>query len=82
MNFANKCAMTPISGHVIESRLPQTPQQSVNESEILAGVQSSQLFGMVEVDISVTEQWPAHFVHPTMSPHQYFGGNVPSVLYR
>ena len=56
----------------VESRLPKTPQRSVNETEILAGVQSGQLFGMVEVDICVPDQWPEHFSHPSMSPQQYF----------
>ena len=56
----------------INSRLPQTPQRAVNESEIFAGVQSGGLFGMVEVDISVPDQWPEHFSHPSMTPYEYF----------
>ena len=48
----------------VESRLPQTPQRFVNDSEILAGVWSDGLFGMVEVDISVPDQWPEHFPTP------------------
>ena len=56
----------------IDSRLPGTPQRAVNESEILAGVLSGSLFGMVEVDISVPDQWPDHFSHPTMTPFEYF----------
>ena len=53
----------------IDSRLPKTPQRSVNESEILAGVRSGSLFGMIEVDISVPDQWPEYFSHPTMTPY-------------
>lgn len=56
----------------INSRLPNTPQRAINEFEILAGVQSGGLFGMVEVDISVPDQWPDHFAHPTMTPHKFF----------
>ena len=56
----------------IDSSLPKTPQQAVNEREILAGVQSGGLFGMVEVDINVPDQWPDHFSHPTMTPYEYF----------
>ena len=56
----------------INSRLPKTPQRAVSENEVLAGVQSGGLFGMVEVDIRVPEQWPDHFSHPTMSPLQMF----------
>ncbi|MEW8092427.1 MAG: hypothetical protein AB2784_22715, partial [Candidatus Thiodiazotropha endolucinida] len=50
----------------IESRLPETPQRSVNESKILAGVRSGSLFGMIEVDINIQDQWPEYFSHPTM----------------
>ena len=56
----------------IKSRSPETPQRAINEREILAGVLSGQLFGMVEVDISVPDQWPARFSHPTMTPYEYF----------
>ena len=56
----------------VESRLPQTPQRSVNDCEILAGVWSGGLFGMVEVDISVPDKWQEHFSHPTISPYEYF----------
>ena len=56
----------------IDSRLPVTPQRAVNESEILDGVLSGSLFGMVEVDISVRDQWTDQFSHPTMTPYQYF----------
>ena len=56
----------------IDSRLPVTPQRAVNESEILDGVLSGSLFGMVEVDISVPDQWTDQFSHPTMTPYQYF----------
>ena len=56
----------------LKSRLPETPQRAVTEPEILAGVQSGALFGMVEVDIRVPDQWPAHFSNPTMTSYEYF----------
>ncbi|XP_071137847.1 uncharacterized protein [Mytilus edulis] len=54
------------------SRKPATPQRSVTEIEILEGVASGRLFGMVECDIRVPDEWPSHFQHPTMTPYQYF----------
>ena len=39
---------------------------------ILQGVDSGALFGMVEVDIEVPQEWPHYFKHPTMSPYDYF----------
>ena len=39
---------------------------------ILDGVDSGELFGMVEVDIQVPDQWPPYFQHPTLSPYEYF----------
>ena len=56
----------------IEKRLPKTPQRSVTEKEVLAAVQSGQMFGMVEVDICVPDQWSEHFSHVSMTPQQYF----------
>ena len=39
---------------------------------MLQWVDSEALFGMVEVDIEVPQEWPHYFKHPTMSPHDYF----------
>ena len=55
-----------------DSRKPPTPQRSVTENEILEGVASGRLFGMVECDIRVPDKWPSYFHHPTMTPYQYF----------
>lgn len=30
------------------------------------------IFGMVEVDIRVPDEWPSNFQHPNMTPQQYF----------
>jgi hypothetical protein len=56
----------------LQSRRPSTPQRKVTETEILSAVLSGQLFGMVEVDIRVPEQWPSHYRHPSMTRYQYF----------
>ena len=55
------------------------PRRDPYLTEILAGVPSGGLFGMVEVDISVPDQWPEHFSHPTMSPYEYFEEMSPLV---
>jgi hypothetical protein len=39
-----------------DSGKPQTPQRSVTENEILEGVASDRLFGMVECDIRVPDK--------------------------
>ena len=44
----------------------------IKEDSILEGVLKGDLFGMVEVDIQVPEQWPSYFQHPTLSPYDYF----------
>ena len=36
---------------------------------ILQGVDTGTLFGMVEVDIEVLDQWPPYFQHPTTNHH-------------
>lgn len=43
----------------------------VNEKQILDGVKSEALFGMVEVDIEVPEKWEGEF-QPKLSPWNYF----------
>jgi hypothetical protein len=44
----------------------------MSEIEILNSVLNETLFGMVEVDLQVPEEWPANFQHPTMTPYKYF----------
>ena len=57
-----------------DSRKPRTltPQRPVIEYDILEGVASGRLFGMVECDIRIPDDWPSHFQHPTMTPYEYF----------
>ena len=45
---------------------------SVTENEILEGVANGRLFGMVECDIRVPDEWPSYFQQPTMTPYEYF----------
>ncbi|VDI57816.1 Hypothetical predicted protein [Mytilus galloprovincialis] len=60
-----------------DSRKPPTPQRFVTETEILEGVASGRLFGMVECDIRVPDEWPSYFRHPTMTPYEYFAEMSP-----
>lgn len=55
----------------VESRRPQTPQRNVNQDEILNAVKDDRLFGMVECDIRVPQNWPLHFQYPSMTPYEY-----------
>ena len=50
----------------------QKHKGKVTENQILNGVLSGQLFGMVECDIEVPEQWGSEFDHMSASPRQYF----------
>ena len=43
----------------------------ITADTILDAVDTGTLFGMVEVDIQVPEQWPLYFQHPTLTPYQY-----------
>ena len=43
-----------------------------DENEILQAMLRGELFGMVECDIRVPDQWPSHFNHSSMTPYQYF----------
>jgi hypothetical protein len=56
----------------VDSRKLPTPRRSITENEILEGVVSGRLFGVVECDIRVLDEWPTYFRHPSMTPYQYF----------
>jgi hypothetical protein len=51
----------------------------VTQEEIIKGVLSEDIFGMVEVDISVPNNWDEVCFHPetTLSPRQYFSEMCP-----
>ena len=55
-----------------DARKPPTPKRGITENEILEAVANGRLFGMVECDIRVPDEWPSYFRHPTMTPYQYF----------
>ncbi|KAJ8307835.1 hypothetical protein KUTeg_014618 [Tegillarca granosa] len=61
----------------IDARKPTMVSSSITEGEILQKIKENKLFGMVEVDISVPDQWPVHFSHPTLTPYQYFAEMSP-----
>jgi hypothetical protein len=61
----------------VDARQPPTPQRQMTEIEILNSVLNETLFGMVEVDLQVPDEWPAHFQHPTMTPYEYFSEMSP-----
>lgn len=61
----------------VDQQKSRIPQRSLREAEILRNVRSGKLFGMVEVDIRVPEQWPSHFRHDTLSPREYFSEMSP-----
>lgn len=52
----------------------------VTENQILDGVVGDELFGMVEVDIEVPDQWHTPVEHNGLSPQEYFEEMCPPVL--
>ena len=63
----------------IESRKPayyKPYKNSLSQEEILAGVRSGELFGMVEVDISIPSSWEGEF-KKDLSPYEYFSEMSP-----
>ncbi|KAJ8306861.1 hypothetical protein KUTeg_014945 [Tegillarca granosa] len=55
----------------------QSHKHSVTENQILQSVVDETLFGMVEVDIEVPDQWPSYFRHESMTPFEYFSEMCP-----
>ena len=76
-HFRNQMRFDPRLKAFVEARKPQTPQREMTENEIKAAVLDGTLFGMVEVDIKVPEEWPTHFQHPNMTPYEYFAEMSP-----
>lgn len=70
--FRNKMRYNSKLKAFIESRQPPTPQRQMTEKEILHRVVDGFLFGMVEVDIHVPDQWSAYYQHQSMTPNKYF----------
>ena len=73
--FRQYCRQHPQIYDFIDARRPgffRKHKGKVTENTVLEGVVNGGLFGMVEVDIRVPEQWTGHFRHPTLSPYDYF----------
>lgn len=51
-------------------------KRKVSESEILEAVYDGRLFGMIEVDICVPDEWPSHF-QSQLQPYDYFEEMAP-----
>lgn len=50
-----------------DARKLPTPQRPVSEKEILQAVANRRLFGMVECDIRLPDEWPSYFRHPNIT---------------
>ena len=73
--FRQYCRQHPQIYDFIDARRPgffREHKGKITENTVLEGVVNGGLFGMVEVDIQVPEQWSSHFRHPTLSPYDYF----------
>ena len=73
--FRDYCRQHPQIYTFIDAMRPgffQNHKGKITEDKILEGVVKGNLFGMVEVDIEVPQEWPHYFSHPTMSPYDYF----------
>ena len=73
--FRQYCSQNSAIYDFIDGKRPgffRNHKGKITEDSILEGVLKGDLFGMVEVDIQVPEQWPSYFQHPTLSPYDYF----------
>ena len=73
--FRQYCRQNPAVYDFIDSQRPgffREHKGKITEDIILQGVDTGTLFGMVEVDIEVPDQWPPYFQHPTITPFEYF----------
>ncbi|XP_053391895.1 uncharacterized protein LOC128554634 [Mercenaria mercenaria] len=73
--FRQYCRANPDIYTFIDRERPsffQSHKGKTDENQILEAVVKGELFGMVEVDIEVSEQWPWYFKDPRMTPYQYF----------
>ncbi|KAJ8311825.1 hypothetical protein KUTeg_010638 [Tegillarca granosa] len=75
------CRQHPKMYDVINKSRPDFFQKhkykNVTEDQILQAVVNDQLFGAIEVDIEVPEQWPSYFQHPSLTPFDFFAEMCP-----
>lgn len=74
-DFRNDCKRDAKLTAFIHTRQPQYFQQTryspQSIEEVLTAVETGVLYGVLEVDISVPEQWQSNF-KPSLSPREYF----------
>ena len=79
--FRDLCKAHPALYCKIDEQRPAFQRKhkgSVTEKQILDGVRSGVLFGFVQVDICVPEQWPTELENPpALSPKEYFSEQSP-----
>ena len=78
-DFQKMCKENPDLQKFIDNKQPafyQKHKGKVSEQQILNGVSTERLFGMVEVDIEVPETWNSEFERE-MSPQEYFSEMSP-----
>ena len=72
---------TPDLEQFIENKRPKffkKYKKTLTEKEILEAVKQDELFGMVEVDIAVPEEWEQGFQQPdNLDPYDYFSEMSP-----
>ena len=79
--FRDYCRQHPQIYTFIDAMRPgffQNHKGKITEDKILEGVVKGNLFGMVEVDIEVPQEWAHYFRHPAISPYDYFKRCPPS----
>ncbi|MES9994350.1 MAG: hypothetical protein ABW098_20565, partial [Candidatus Thiodiazotropha sp.] len=74
--FRQYCRTDPMINDFIDdtkSAFFRRHKGQITEEKILKGVAEGTLFGMVEVDIQVPDEWPGYsLIRPTMTPYEYF----------
>ncbi|KAJ8310174.1 hypothetical protein KUTeg_012039 [Tegillarca granosa] len=73
--YRNECQRNPVINHFINSTRPsfyRKHREKVTEHEILKAVVEEELFGIIEVAITVPDHWMSTYQHPSMTPYEYF----------
>ncbi len=78
-NFRSYCRMHPKIYGIRDKCRPTFSQKKrgkVTEAQVLSGVRSGELFGMIECDIQVPKQWGQGFDN-ALTPEEYFSEMCP-----